>query len=152
MTILAYRLVRIIETHADRLAHTLLECIQQSDRACDYRIKVSGEELESLVREVYKDLGRWLLTKTEVDIEHRYMGIGALRAQQGVPLSQVIWCIALVKENLWHYFAANDLLQEPAEVFGELQMFQLLDEFIDRAMYYAAVGYERARGAPAADR
>lgn len=152
MTILAYRLVRIIETHADGLARTLRERIEQSDRAYEYRSKVPGEELERLVSEVYKDIGHWLLTRTEQDIEHRYVAIGELRAQQGVPLSQLIWCIALVKENLWHYFAAHELLQQPAEVFGELQMFQLLDEFIDRAMYYAAVGYERARGAPAAGR
>jgi hypothetical protein len=29
------------------------------------------------------------------------------------------------------------------EVFGELEMLQLLDQFFDRAIFYAAVGYEK---------
>jgi len=30
------------------------------------------------------------------------------------------------------------------EVFGELEMLQLLEQFFDRAIYYASVGYELA--------
>jgi hypothetical protein len=30
------------------------------------------------------------------------------------------------------------------EVFGELEMLQLLEQFSDRAIFYAAVGYEQA--------
>ena len=142
MPILGYRLVRLIEAHAEGLAKALGEQIAISDRCHDYRTKVDPKELEHLVGEVYQQLGQWLLSRTESDIEQRYRAIGARRAQEGVPLSQVLWCIALVKENLWEYFSANDLLQQPAEVFGEMKMFQLLDQFIDRAMYYAAVGYE----------
>jgi hypothetical protein len=36
------------------------------------------------------------------------------------------------------------VLERPVEVFGELEMLQLLNHFFDRAIYYAAVGYERA--------
>ncbi|HVP63652.1 MAG TPA: hypothetical protein VMT82_02080 [candidate division Zixibacteria bacterium] len=142
MPILGYRLVRLIEAHAEGLAKALGEQIANSDRCPAYRTNVDPRELEQLVGEVYQHLGQWLLSRTENDIEQRYRAIGARRAQEGVPLSQVMWCIALVKENLWEYFSANDLLQQPAEVFSEMKMFQLLDQFIDRAIYYAAVGYE----------
>ena len=144
MPILGHRLVRLIEAHAEGLAKTLGDEISTSERCRDYRTKVDPQELERLVGEVYQELGQWLLSRTEADIEERYTAIGARRAQEGVPLSQVLWCIALVKENLWEYFSANDLLQQPAEVFSEMKMFQLLDQFIDRAIYYAAVGYENA--------
>jgi hypothetical protein len=33
-------------------------------------------------------------------------------------------------------------MDRPVEVYGELEMLQLLDHFFDRAIYYAAVGYE----------
>lgn len=36
------------------------------------------------------------------------------------------------------------VLDRPAEISGELEVEQLLDQFFDRAIYYAAVGYERA--------
>lgn len=150
MPILGYRLVRLIEAHAEGLAKALGEQIANSDRCPAYRTNVDPAELERLVGEVYQHLGKWLLSHTEKDIEDRYRTIGARRAQEGVPLSQLLWCITLVKENLWEYFSANDLLQQPAEVFSEMKMFQLLDQFIDRAIYYAAVGYESAIGLTAA--
>jgi hypothetical protein len=33
-------------------------------------------------------------------------------------------------------------MERPAEVFGELEMLQRLEQFFDRAQYYAAMGYE----------
>ena len=36
------------------------------------------------------------------------------------------------------------MLDRPAEISGELEVEQLLDQFFDRAIYYAAVGYERS--------
>jgi hypothetical protein len=41
----------------------------------------------------------------------------------------------------------ESLPERPAEAFGELEMLQLLDQFFDRAIYYASVGYERALAA-----
>ena len=69
------------------------------------------------------------------------------RAEQGVPLSQLAWVIVLTKENLWEYLKHEAGLDRPVEVFGELEMLQLLDQFFNRAIFYAAVGYERAMAA-----
>ena len=38
----------------------------------------------------------------------------------------------------------ESVLERPVEAFGELEMLQMLTHFFDRAIYYAAVGYERA--------
>ena len=141
---LAYRLVKLIEVHSEGLATALREKIENCDRCAAYK-NVPPDELTHVVYEMYRNLGEWLLGKTEADIEHRYTAIGAKRAQQEVPLSQVIWVIAVVKENLWEYLRKADVLERPAEIFGELEMLQLLEQFFDRAMYYAALGYERAR-------
>lgn len=143
---LAYRLVKLIEVHSEGLATALRKRMELCDRCSAYK-NVPPEELTHVVYEMYRNLGEWLLGKTEADIEHRYTAIGAKRAQQDVPLSQVIWVIALVKENLWEYLKQENVMERPAEVFGELEMLQLLEQFFDRAMYYAALGYERARTA-----
>ena len=146
---LAYRLVRLIETHSDALAGGLLHKVQTSDLTLDYR-NVPAEELKQRVYEIYRHLGDWLLGKSESDIQTRYLEIGARRAQQRVPLSQLTWAIILTKENLWEFLKKESELDRPAEVFGELEMLQLLDRFFDRAIYHAAVGYERAMAAHAA--
>ena len=94
--------------------------------------------------EIYRHLAEWLLGKTELDVEKRYLEIGAKRAHQHVPLSQLIWAIILTKKNLWDFMQREAVLDRPAEISGELEVEQLLDQFFDRAIYYAAVGYERA--------
>jgi hypothetical protein len=140
---LAYRLVRLIETHSDALVAGLLRKVENSEFTHQYR-NVPGEELRDRVYEIYRHLGDWLLGKSDFDIRERYRAIGARRAEQHVPLSQLIWCIVLTKENLWDYLKNEAALERPVEVFGELEMLQLLDQFFDRAIFYASDGYEKA--------
>src|SRR5271166_280308 len=99
---LLYRLVRLIETHSQALATCLLTRVQESEHAREYR-KVPPEELQERVYEIYRHLGDWLLGKTEFDIEQRYLEIGARRAQQQVPFSDVAMVIFLTKDNLWEF-------------------------------------------------
>ena len=141
--ILAYRLVRLIETHSQDLVRTLQQKINESSRCSAYG-KIPGEELAGAVGDIYLHLGEWLLGRTETDIQNRYQAIGARRAAQRVPLSQVIWCISLVKENLWEYLRREASEEQITEIFGELQILQLLEQFFDRAMYFSIVGYEQA--------
>jgi hypothetical protein len=82
--------------------------------------------------------------KDESQLEQRYVLIGSRRAGQRVPLSELIWVIVLTKENLWDFIKKESVLERPVEVFGELEMLQLLEQFFDRAIYHASVGYEQA--------
>jgi hypothetical protein len=143
-----YRLVRLIETHSEALATCLLERVQTSELTRYYEKNVPPEDLKERVYEIYRHLGEWLMGKDELYLEQRYLQIGARRAGQRVPLSEVIWVIVLTKENLWDFIKKESVLERPVEVSGELEMLQLLEQFFDRAIYYASVGYEMA----AADR
>jgi len=137
-----YRLVRLIETHSQALASCLLDQVEISALTPCYKKNVPPEELKEKVYGIYHHLGEWLIGKDEFHLEQRYMQIGARRAHQRVPLSEVIWVIVLTKENLWEFIKKESVLERPVEVFGELEMLQLLEQFFDRAIYYASVGYE----------
>jgi hypothetical protein len=139
-----YRLVRLIETHADALAACLLDRVQNSEATPDYE-NVPPQELKERVAEVYRHLGDWLMHKDELELEKRYLRIGAHRTRQHVPFSQVAWAIVLTKDNLWAFLKTESTPDRPVEIFGELEMLQLLDHFFDRAIYYAAQGYEKAQ-------
>jgi hypothetical protein len=89
-------------------------------------------------------LGEWLIGKDKLHLEQRYLQIGARRASQQVPVSEVIWVIILTKGNLWDFIRKESVLDRPSEMLGEMEMLQLLEQFFDRAIYYAAVGYELA--------
>jgi hypothetical protein len=145
--VLGWRLVRLIETHSDQLARGLLERIENSERCREFIHKVPPEELKQRVYEIYHNLGQWLLKKTERDVEQRYMAIGERRASQGVSLSQVVFAIVATKEHLWEYVTKEAVADRPVELFQELELFQLVEQFFDRAVYFAAIGYERYQSA-----
>jgi hypothetical protein len=137
----SYRLVRLIEAHADALAGGLEERVQTSSQLSHFR-KVPAHELRERVYEIYRHLGEWLLGKNELDIEHRYREIGARRARQKVPLSELVQAIVLTKENLWAFLKSEAVIDRAVEIMGELELFEMLEMFFDRAIYYAAAGYE----------
>lgn len=137
----SYRLVRLIETHADTLAATLEDRVTSSVEVSHFR-NVPGHELRERVYEIYRHLGDWLLGKNQEDIERRYREIGARRAEQNVPLSELIQAIVLTKENLWEFLKSEAVIDRAVELLGELELLQMLERFFDRAMYFAALGYE----------
>jgi hypothetical protein len=141
--LLAYRLVKLIESHSDGLARSLHQRYQEDPR-CSAYAGVPETELTQKVYEVYRHLGEWLMGKSQSDIEQRYLAIGAQRFEQGVPASQVTWMICLVRENLWDYLQRHADIERPAEIFGELELLEMLDQFFHQAIYYAALGHERA--------
>src|SRR6476646_4882796 len=144
----SYRLVRLIESHADALAAGVEERVQASSQVTHFR-EVPAHELRERVYEIYRHLAEWLLGKNELDIEQRYREIGARRARQRVPLSEVVQAIVLTKENLWEFLKSEAVMDRAVEIMGELELLQMLEMFFDRAIYYASVGYEEAvaRGA-----
>ena len=144
---LAYRLVRLIETHSEQLANGVLKKLETCDKCKDFS-KVPPEEFKQRVTEVYHSLGTWLLGKSERDIDRLYREIGRRRAHQGVPLSQLLWAIALTKENLVDFLQSETSDFEPPELVGELEILQLLGQFFDRASYYAALGHEETQDVP----
>lgn len=141
--LLAYRLVRLIETNADKLALSALDRVEADPKTRDYRARVPDGDFRAAVFEIYTHLGEWLMGKSEEDIARRYSEIGRRRAEQGVLLSELNWAILLTRENLWEFLKAEDTMERPTEVFGELKLLQLLEQFFDCAIYYAAVGYEQ---------
>jgi len=140
---LAVKLVRLIETHTEQLSRELTEKLWDSPRCSDLR-KVPANELEARSREIYRNLSDWLLDK-HVEVEQRYTELGSARAQQGVAYSHFIWAVTATKEQVRAFVQREGLSDNAMELHGELELLHLLDQFFDRALYYAAVGYEAER-------
>lgn len=146
---LATRLVHLIELHADQLSHRLSRHLEDDSHCVELR-KVPVEELRARSYEVYRHLADWLVRKTENELEQTYREIGARRAHQGVAFSHVLYALTATKEELWKFLEDEGIVTKPIELFGEMELFRLLDQFFDRALYYAASGYEQARRGNAA--
>jgi hypothetical protein len=140
----ALRLVRLIEEHADQLSEGLIKKLKDSEACSELLSLVPDSELQHRAFEIYRNVTEWLLTKTESEVEERYIGLGARRAQQDVPYSQMLFAIQTTKEHMWEFLRQEGLL-EPQELLGEFELLYSLERFFDRVAYFAAVGYESAR-------
>ena len=145
---IAVRMVRLIESNSERLAAGLVEKLMKSERTHDMR-KVPAAELRERSQEIYKNLGEWLLNKTESDIAGRYTELGMRRSAQEIRFSHFLWAIVLTKEHLWH-FLQREGAASSIEVYQQLELLHMLDGFFERALYHAVQGYEKARAAHAA--
>ena len=83
------------------------------------------------------------MDKTETEVERRYTQLGEARAQQGVAYSHFVWAVTATKEHMLAFVQREGLSDSAMELRGELELLHLLDQFFDRALYYAAMGYER---------
>ena len=140
---LGIRLVRLIEEHSGDLARGVTAKIRNSERTSDFR-GIPAEELRLAAAEVYRNLGEWLLQKTEGDVEARFRAVGARRATEGIRVHQLVWALVLSREHLWQFLRQQGLADNVVMLYGELELQRLLSHFFDRAIYYAVVGYQEA--------
>ncbi len=136
--------VRLIERHSERLSRGLTEQIHRSERTSDFR-KIPSQELQLAAAEVYRNLGEWLLQRTEDDIEDRFRAIGARRAAEEVSLHQFVWALMLTRDHLWHFLEQEGFADNIVAIQGERELCQMLNQFFDRAVYYGIMGYDEAR-------
>jgi len=132
----------MIESHAEELTRGTLNDIRKNPRTPSYH-KLSGEALHSRVYDVYRDLGDWLGAKTDANLEAWYRALGRRRCTEGVDLSEVIYALILTKNHLEDYVRTSGLADSAVELYQEQELFRLIDYFFDRALYYAALGYEQ---------
>jgi hypothetical protein len=133
----------LVEAHSRQLSDELQQKLLKSDRCSTMRL-VPPEELHERSFEIYRNLGSWLLNPTDKEVESRYTEIGATRAGQGVELSHVVYGLLLTKEHLLEYLERESFYDSSLAVFAHLELLRKLDQFYDRAIYFAVVGYEQA--------
>ena len=138
------RLLHLIERHADELAIGLTAKLRQSELTSDFR-KLPPEELRKTTAELYRDLGEWLLRKTEKDIEQHFVSIAQYRASEGIRLPQFVWAVIISRNHLHQFLLGHAFADSIFELYSELELQQLLSQFFEHAVYYAVVGYEEAR-------
>jgi hypothetical protein len=139
---LAMRLVRTIEEHAEELTRGVLDDLGSNSRTPSYH-RLSREERHRRVYDVYRNLGRWLGDETEDAVEASYSALGASRRAEGIPLDEVVYALILTKHHLRSYILGAGLVQSAVDLYQEEELNLLLDQFFDKAVYHTVRGYEQ---------
>jgi hypothetical protein len=140
----APKLVQHLQADADSISERLIDKIRNSHRCCELSLKLSADEHKRYATNIYHDLVEWLAAENDSLIVDRYVHLGRLRAQQHIPFSHLFWAVCITREYLWEYIQQECLLDEPVEFWGGVMLLRSLNQFFDRALYFALVGYQDA--------
>jgi len=140
----AGRLAQHMKTNAERISEEVVTKIRASHRCDELANKLTPNEQTRSTADIYRDLTVWLTSESDSTIERRYVVLGLLRAQQGIPFSNLFWAVCIAHEHLWQYIQQECLLEEPVEFWGGVILLRSMAQFFDRVLYFVLQGYEQA--------
>jgi hypothetical protein len=140
---LSDRLIRMIELHADELTRALVKDLQSNTHTASYH-RLSREAIHDRTYNVYKNLGLWLSSKAEEDIEAAYTELGKKREAEGIPVSEVVYALILTKHHLRDYIRAAGLMDSAMDLYQALEFQLLVGHFFDKTIHYTVRAFERA--------
>ena len=149
---LSRRLIKLIETHAESLTHEVVQDVRTNEHTRSHS-RIPTEELSFRVLALYRNLGNWIGDPKDDAIRHEYEEWGKRRCQQGIPASEIAFCLILIKKHLRMYirehaavvFSGDRLVpgeMVPLELYSTQELNYVVGDFFDRALYYLLRGYE----------
>lgn len=143
---IALRLIRVIEDHSDAIAQTLAHKLRVGSHIKGMPESAEAE-LVACTRDLLRHLSDWLLTRRNNEIELRYRTLGVRLAEQHVSFAHCCWAMAQIKQCLCDFLNGEGFLPNPIELYGELELLSLLNQFFDHAVCYLIEGRESGRNA-----
>jgi hypothetical protein len=140
----AGKLVAHMKANVERVSEEVTKKIRASQKCVVLSRTLTVDEQNRATADIYRDLTTWLATESDSGIEQRYVVLGLLRAQQGVPFSNLFWAVCIAQEYLWQYMQQETLLEEPVEFWGGVILLSSMTQFFNRVVYFALQGYEQA--------
>jgi hypothetical protein len=155
--VIAAKLVELIEIHASSLTADITRDLCTNNRTPGFRA-VRPQELEHRIVQLLNRLGTWIGDPRSERTRTEFTDWGRRRFDQGIPLSELIYAVIIIKQHLRSYIADNGLVDAafprmegdyvlPLHLQSLHDLHVLVGLFFDEALYYLAIGYEeRVRG------
>lgn len=148
------RLVELIQNHAPRLSADIVSDLMSNPQTPGFRT-VPRLELEARIFRVYDRLGDWIGAGPDSSAEAEFEEWGRRRFGQGIPLSEIVYAIILLKAHLSRYIQDHGLIDSafpateadyvlPMHMHSLQELNRMVSLFFDRALYHLALGYESA--------
>src|SRR4051812_30922416 len=146
------KLIELIEIHAGQLTSDVARDLTTNKRTPGFHT-VPRESLEQRVFQIYHHLGNWIGEPKNDRVETEFAEWGRRRFDQGIPLSEIVYTIIVLKHHLRRYIGDHGLIDASFPVVENdyvlpMHLHSLQDlnvrvgEFFDEALYHLARGYE----------
>ena len=141
MTISA-RLVGLVEKNADQLTKRWVELVRTDPGTPTYHT-YDEAKLYQRAFSVYSQFGKWLSSGTTTEeFQETYTALGAQRRKEGFALSELLQALIITRRVLWLRVESEGFLDTALDLNLALQLSNQTVLFFDRAMFFAAQGYE----------
>jgi hypothetical protein len=136
------KLVGLVERSADQLTRKWMDLVRKHPGTPTYH-DYDEAKLYDRAFSVYSQFGRWLSDATTTEeIQEVYTKLGARRREEGFALSELLQALIITRRVLWFKIESEGLLDTALDLNLALQLSNQTILFFDRAMFYAARGYE----------
>ncbi len=142
---ISQKMIQEVQSCADRLTNDLIAVLHTNPRCPSYR-NLPTDRLIELKDDLYRNLGRWLSSRSKSAVEARYLKLGRERHLARVPLSEVIFAQSVTKSMLLD-FIRRSVPGDSQDANLEHELVLSISEFFDEVVYWVAEGYEDARRA-----
>ena len=145
-------LIEQIEIHANRLTTDTAQDLLTNPRTSGFRTVPRGE-LEERIFQLFHHLGNWIGSPRSDRVEAEFTEWGRHRFSQGIPLSEVVYAVLLLKRHLRQFIKDNGLVDAafpriegdyvlPMHLHSLQDLNGTLGQFFDEALWYLTRGYE----------
>jgi hypothetical protein len=137
------KIIAMIKENAGMLTDRLCKDLLSREETKGYR-KLDKDLVYERVYDVYSRLDSWLEgNKVKGEIRSHYLKLGSQRYHEGIPLSDVIMALMLIKRHLWLYVQELNFFDSSFQLMQALEFNNRVVLFFDRAIYFTAIGYEQ---------
>ncbi|MBE0659505.1 MAG: hypothetical protein IH602_17560 [Bryobacteraceae bacterium] len=138
------KLVQLLETHWEAVSARFFRLLN-TESGLPHIKKLPESELNLVCRRLVSNIGQYLMTKPGSGIVIEYERIGRERFQEGVPLSECIRGIQILKEAAIGYLRDQGLFDTSVDIYAEEELEHQIGIFFDALVVNLAVGYEKAQ-------
>ena len=153
---LSANLIELIAIHSSRLTKDVAADLATNERTRGFRA-VPMKELEPRIFELFHHLGSWIGDPKHGRVQEEFSGWGRRRFGQGIPLSEIVYAVILLKHHLRRYITDHGLLEAsfprvesdyvlPMHLHSLQELNARVGEFFDEALYHLTRGYEAEAG------
>ncbi len=137
------RLIDLIERSGEELTKRLVDDLLAREETKHLR-NLRHNQIYGQVYDVYHMLNAWLAaTKTKGKIVDHYLEMGREKYNEGIPLSEVIMALMLIKRHLWLFAIEKKVFEPVHDVASVLELNNRVVFFFDRIIWCVSVGYEK---------
>ena len=150
---IADKLIELIEIHAAQLSAEVAQDLVTNARTPGFH-KVPRADLEERVFRLFHHLGDWISDRRSEKVQLEFADWGRRRFDQGIPISQIVFAIIILKQHLRRYIRDHGLVEAsfpridgdyvlPMHLHSLQELNTQVGLFFDEALYHLAMGYER---------